>query len=192
MNILYVLSIPTISEVHGPDTFIRWMDHLPDHVRARLVVSSADEEVLRACDRIRIPTVMAPIQATPLSHDLAILFRCALVGRLENNDLVIQLPVKEVAMFEKLGECYRDNLKMALNSMAVTVDEESACHVGIRRIDGEQVAVLSCYRMQFLRDILSQQLNEESYKELLNKELPTYIPAYNATKIELFDPLCHR
>lgn len=192
MNVLYVLPITTISEVHGPDTFIHWMDNLPDHVRARLVVSSADEEVLRACDRIRIPTVMAPIQETPLSHDLAIIFRCALVGRLGDNDLIVHLPVKEIGMFEKLGDQYRSNLKSALNAIASAIDGESNCHVGIRRIGDEHAAVVICYRMQFLRSILSQKLTKESYKELINKELPTHIPAHNATKIELFDPLCDR
>lgn len=191
MNVLYVLSIHSIAEVHGPETFIRWMDNLPDHVRAKLVVFSSDEETLKACDRIRIPTIMAPIQASPFTETLSILLRCGLVSYLTMHDLVVNIPPNEVEMFEKLGDHYRDELKASLKLMASSLNSESACHVHIRRIDEKEMSLIGCYRMDFLRDILSQKLEPSVYQALLVKERPTHIPAYYASKIEPSDPLCN-
>ena len=191
MNVLYVLSIHTITDVHGPETFIRWMDNLPDHVRAKLVVFSSDEDALKACDRIRIPTIMAPIQASPFTETLSILLRCGLVSCLTMHDLVVNIPSNEVEMFEKLGDLYRDDLKDSLKLMASSLNSESACHVHIRRIDGDNMSLIGCYRMDFLRDILSQKLDPSAYHALLVKERPTYIPSCYAAKIEPSDPLCN-
>lgn len=191
MNVLYVLSIHSITEVHGPETFIRWMDNLPDHVRAKLVVFSSDEETLKACDRIRIPTIMAPIQASPFTETLSILLRCGLVSYLTMHDLVVNIPPNEVKMFEKLGDQYRDELKASLKLMANSLNSESACHVHIRRIDGNDMSLIGCYRMDFLRDILSQKLEPSVYQALLVKERPTHIPSCYASKIEPSDPLCN-
>lgn len=189
MNVLYVISIHAIAEVHGPDTFIHWMDNLPDHVRAKLVVFSSDEEALKVCDRIRIPTIMAPIQASPFTETLSILLRCGLVSCLNMGDLVINIPPNEVEMFEKLGDQYRDELKASLKLMANSLSSESACHVHIRRINKNDMSLIGCYRMDFLRDILSHKLEPSVYQALLVKERPTHIPSYYASKIEPFDPL---